>query len=470
VAVYRSDPDVRLSRRSALAGVGSAAIAAATPRAFANPMRVRRNIAALNAQSPDLQSLARAMRIMQSKPAQAVDSWAAFAITHDAVMQRVHNSHHFLPWHKGYLWHFERVVSALSGNPNFALPYWDIADAALAGTPQRMPEILFREPFNLTGVRFAGGGMERAPRDNRNWTDVYRNGLGRGFSGIAYQNQSWAVFGGTALGPGTLERGLHNYLHREIGGRMDQRVSPLDVLFWLHHANMDRIWSSWFRDWRPADYPSALRADPTNIPFLRGSGAASYNVNRWLDCQIGSYGYRYDAYYERPSASILLDAADTSVIEDVVFAPAARLPAAQPLALTFPLSEAVVAALKSSPTEVSCELILSFRERAGTPAGFSVFAKTGAEPQGLDRYVPAPMAAPEAALAEALRLRPRHAAHEHQIRLAIDASDALRATRANSFTVELQAELYGPGAAEEIAFATSILKFQIAQEKGRATR
>ena len=57
----------------------------------------------------------------------------------------------------------------------------------------------------------------------------------------------------------------HNAGHRFIGGHMAGAFSPNDPVFWLHHANVDRIWGalarssasreSWFDLRRPLAGP-----------------------------------------------------------------------------------------------------------------------------------------------------------------------------------------------------------------------
>jgi tyrosinase len=37
----------------------------------------------------------------------------------------------------------------------------------------------------------------------------------------------------------------HNAGHRFIGGHMGGEFSPNDPIFWLHHANVDRLWATW---------------------------------------------------------------------------------------------------------------------------------------------------------------------------------------------------------------------------------
>lgn len=39
----------------------------------------------------------------------------------------------------------------------------------------------------------------------------------------------------------------HNRGHNLMGGHMSQGFSPNDPIFWLHHANVDRLWANWQR-------------------------------------------------------------------------------------------------------------------------------------------------------------------------------------------------------------------------------
>src|SRR5262249_2373780 len=57
----------------------------------------------------------------------------------------IHTTRYFLAWHRMFLYFFERVLREASGDPNFALPYWDYTndkiDAAFpAKSPWRIPE------------------------------------------------------------------------------------------------------------------------------------------------------------------------------------------------------------------------------------------------------------------------------------------------------------------------------------------
>jgi hypothetical protein len=43
----------------------------------------------------------------------------------------------------------------------------------------------------------------------------------------------------------SLESIIHNFVHISVGGQMSTASSPLDPIFWLHHAVIDKIWADW---------------------------------------------------------------------------------------------------------------------------------------------------------------------------------------------------------------------------------
>lgn len=42
-----------------------------------------------------------------------------------------------------------------------------------------------------------------------------------------------------------IESEPHNWVHNSLSGLMAGMLSPTDPIFWLHHANIDRIWTVW---------------------------------------------------------------------------------------------------------------------------------------------------------------------------------------------------------------------------------
>ncbi|MFN0125291.1 MAG: tyrosinase family protein [Verrucomicrobiales bacterium] len=77
----------------------------------------------------------------------------------------------------------------------------------------------------------------------------------------------------------TLEGGPHNSGHRAVGGTMASASSPADPIFWMHHANIDRLWAIW-----QAQHPTKKPGNPTtNLLPTTSGGIISGKVRDTLD-------------------------------------------------------------------------------------------------------------------------------------------------------------------------------------------
>src|SRR5689334_1096677 len=113
--------------------------------------RTRRDAWKLQTWDPAFLWYAKAVRQMQTLPATNPRSWAYQAAIHDFASstpqtgplpptaeqrkfwrQCQHFCWFFLPWHRLYLLHFERIVAeavkSLNGPADWALPYWNYSD------------------------------------------------------------------------------------------------------------------------------------------------------------------------------------------------------------------------------------------------------------------------------------------------------------------------------------------------------
>ena len=79
---------------------------------------------------------------MLALPASDPRNWYRQAIVH--LLDCPHANWWFLPWHRGYLFHFEAICRELSGDPEFALPFWDWTSAP------RVPDVLFDDVLTPT--------------------------------------------------------------------------------------------------------------------------------------------------------------------------------------------------------------------------------------------------------------------------------------------------------------------------------
>jgi tyrosinase-like protein len=214
-----------LSRRRVLALGAASAVAAvvSTQAGDGGPARIRREITSARA-AGDVAIFAAAVAAMRSLPDADPRSLTSLARWH--AEHAPHASAAFLPWHRAFLAGFESIARGLTGAPDFALPYWDWTSRP------RVPDVFFDRLSY--GVRAVAMG---ATAD--------RSFVGPAVLTALLDVRDAALFQGQPEGYGLLEQGPHNYIHGFIGGTMGTLLSPLDPLFWSHHAFLDRLWTQW---------------------------------------------------------------------------------------------------------------------------------------------------------------------------------------------------------------------------------
>jgi tyrosinase len=168
----------------------------------------------------------------------------------------------FLTWHRIYLAYLEGWIRQ-NINSDFFIPYWD-----WVGNPS-IPDWL----KNFTPNVFVPLDTEKIPPEPSNWLNVqnWARSPGQQTNGFLPTSDqvndclAWQSYSGFTR---NLEW-LHNGVHTWVGGPMiDIMISPADPLFWLHHGNVDRIWSMWqtvHPDQNPDLSPADQYMDPWNV-------------------------------------------------------------------------------------------------------------------------------------------------------------------------------------------------------------
>ena len=233
---------------------------------------VRRDIWSLEEDGPwhpITKAFAGAIAVMKQRQASDPTSLAAQAAIHSSTTgdwreQCQHRSWYFLPWHRLYLYWFEQIVRAavcdLPGiDPEvartWALPYWNYSRGArYAAIPAA-----FREPELPEGgenplyLPERNGYINHGDPVPAEATDTSvalgppffslpapTGGFGGGVTGLNHFSEDPNARGGA------LEQTPHNDVHVAVGGYMaDFDTAGLDPVFWMHHANIDRLWSVW---------------------------------------------------------------------------------------------------------------------------------------------------------------------------------------------------------------------------------
>jgi hypothetical protein len=140
----------------------------------------------------------------------------------------------FFGWHRMYLYYFERVLRWAASDNTLRLPYWDYTDPAQEALPaefQNQASTLYdsrRDPDLNTGASTLDSNSTNEDSLLSHQGDFFT------FEGI--------LEGGA---------GIHSYIHCTVGSTCpvahmgDVPVAGNDPIFYLHHANIDRLWACW---------------------------------------------------------------------------------------------------------------------------------------------------------------------------------------------------------------------------------
>ena len=188
---------------------------------------------------------ARAIGVMQSRPPEDPTSWVAQAASHLACPR---GTWYFLPWLRTHLWYLERILRAIvveqGGPADWALPFWASSDGgasaalpaafAAPALPDGSPNPLHRPDGERAACLNAGRSLpdlvvsaERALAAR-----TFSPGLG-GDPGIPEALD-------VTPPPGLLEAQPYATVAAALGPD-----APLDPVFPLHLANVDRLWEVW---------------------------------------------------------------------------------------------------------------------------------------------------------------------------------------------------------------------------------
>lgn len=296
-------------RRSMLGGMAAAGlVSAAGAQAGAATMRVRRPISSLPFGHPDLDAYRRAIPVLKQWGA-----WDDQIALHADMRHRHHSSWRFLAWHRLQLVWFERLVARASGKADFTMPYWDWDDDVV-------PDAFWRDEFYMPGRRARQG--DRISDFLRQYGYSLRGRLTDDFSTFFGRTRTASNPQGSLSG--SAEWSGHNLIHTFVGGAMgDLSTSPNDPLFWLHHANIDRIWSIWQSRHAGEVYPKAWR-DEVLGGFIDPQGNVVPSVTAGTTIETGPFGYVYP--YDPTPPVFFAVAPPPPVAEGGVVAPAPRPP------------------------------------------------------------------------------------------------------------------------------------------------
>ena len=232
------------------------------------------------------------------------------------------SSANFVIWHRAYLYYFERILREAAGDPKLSLPYWNYTEKTQRSFPQILatevdeqgqPNPLYepkREGVFVRGLYDLSDravSFERAMRATEFFGTVGENIFAGAIDDLEPRSQ------------GLIERSPHNMIHLAVGGQIPQDdgstamglmsavpTAAFDPVFWLHHANIDRLWSVW--DAMPAkqwgDAPAKAWFEERTWWFYDADGTVK-NETRGFYIQNGNLKLSFDT--DKPGARRLSD-------------------------------------------------------------------------------------------------------------------------------------------------------------------
>ncbi|XP_058072661.1 polyphenol oxidase, chloroplastic-like [Magnolia sinica] len=177
---------------------------------------------------------------------------------------QVHNCWLFLPWHRYYLYFFEKILGKLIGDSTFALPFWNWdapkgmtlpAIYADSNSPlydklrdaKHQPPTVIDLNYDLTDPT---NTEEQRISDNLNI--MYRQVVGAKTAQL-FMGATYRAGDAPDPGAGTLENVPHGPVHIWTGDRNQPNIENMgnfysagrDPIFFAHHSNVDRLWNVW---------------------------------------------------------------------------------------------------------------------------------------------------------------------------------------------------------------------------------
>jgi tyrosinase len=214
-------------------------------------VRVRKNANRLRTAERDRFLLALA-RLNSTGAAPTPSAYQALRNMHvTAANGEEHSGPHFLPWHRSYLLDLERQLQAI--DPSVAMHYWrfdepapNVFSRSFMGETRRSPgtaSFVVLDPGNplVAWVTDSVPGILRSASFNT------LTQAAPGVAGFALLNQAQTLALGTAYAAFSgMECTPHGAAHVSFNGWVSSiPTAPKDPLFFMVHANVDRLWALW---------------------------------------------------------------------------------------------------------------------------------------------------------------------------------------------------------------------------------
>lgn len=274
---------------------------------------VRKDVSVLS--QAEIDALRKGVEVMKARDAKDKTSWLYQANIHGTTddpllegwAQCQHGSYFFFSWHRMYLYYFERILRKASGDPNLALPYWNWSLPSQRALPAifRMPadpdtnSLFVAERNQSTGNQDGINDGAELPGPATSYAAAFArtNFFSSPGSGLSFGGQQIPGPEHQIRPHGKLESQPHDILHGLIGGdgwMGDPDFAARDPIFWLHHANIDRLWKRWLDQGGRQNPLTDKVWMTTKFSFFDEDGNKVELAGKDILDTVAQLGYRYD--------------------------------------------------------------------------------------------------------------------------------------------------------------------------------
>jgi tyrosinase len=279
-----------------------------------------------------------------------MNAYISMMTPQQTMPQMAHMGPQFLAWHRYLLLRMEADMGEAIGDPDFALPYWDWTDCYADGNPKTCAP-LFAQSYLGTagGCDDASSPVAGYLTEQGFQTNIYTDGqqifatssvrcgqrpiqrkvgcldavngppdsaaINGIFSRAVYDDSPYDSCHteedvsfrqylegfsnddteGICVAAGC---GMHGRGHVFIGGDMQaSTASPNDPVFFLHHAQVDRLWAAW-QEANLQSGDAARRVDHGNPGYPESHRGPLFNFSELTAADTFNYkalGYEYDS-------------------------------------------------------------------------------------------------------------------------------------------------------------------------------
>ncbi|HSS47644.1 MAG TPA: tyrosinase family protein, partial [Thermoanaerobaculia bacterium] len=336
-----------------------------------------------------------------------------------------HGTLEFLTWHRMFLFYFEKTLQASAGDSSLHLPYWDYTDPTQVQLPAQ-----FAQPT-------LPGGKPNPLYDQRRRSQTVKLDTNSTNIDNLLKKPDFDTFSEE------LEQQPHGSTHCAVGPGCpyplmgDVPVAGTDPIFWLHHANIDRIFECWLK------LGGAVPNNLKNIPYSFVDGSGSLVTKTYATLPID---YAYDHVTNCGRKPTLKFTPQLQGLPTITPLAQVQGVPVQGLKATAKLPKLKAAPPRPEGLAVSgTELILSDIEVGGPPGVlYNVYlSTTGPKPR--KQYV---------ATISFFGLGGRHAKH-HALNRNIDVTEALAAlTGKNAQAPDVQVEFEATDGTQDVKIET----------------